>query len=141
MGLMVRYIFAILIAFRLLGAVDTARIDAVLAGYDKPDTPGCVLAVMKDGRVIHERASGIANLELGIPLTRRSVLEIASASKMFTALAVLLLEQDGKLSLNDPIAKFIPGLPAYAQRITIRHLLGHTSGLRDAAVLLMLTGR
>ena len=80
-GLMVRYTLAMLIGFRLLGAVDTARIDAVLAGYDKPETPGCVLAAMKDGRVIHERAGGMANLELGIPLTRRSVFEIASASK------------------------------------------------------------
>ena len=140
-GLMVRYTLAMLIGFRLLGAVDTARIDAVLAGYDKPETPGCVLAAMKDGRVIHERAGGMANLELGIPLTRRSVFEIASASKTFTALAVLLLERDGKLSLDDSIAKFVPGLPEYGRRITIRHLLGHTSGLRDAPTLLALTGR
>jgi CubicO group peptidase (beta-lactamase class C family) len=141
MGLMIRYIFAILIAFRLLPAADTARIDAVLAAYDKPDMPGCVLAIMQDGRVIHERASGLANLEYRIPLTRHSVFEIASASKTFTALAVLLLEQDGKLSLNDPVTKYIPGLPDYARTITIRHLLGHTSGLRDAAILLMLAGR
>ena len=140
-GLMVRYALAMLIGCRLLGAVDTARIDAVLAGYDKPDTPGCALAAMKDGRVIHERASGMADLELGIPLTRRSELEIASASKPFTALAVLLLERDGKLSLDDPVAKFIPRLPDYSRRIKIRHLLGHSSGLRDAPTLLVLAGR
>jgi len=138
---MMRYTVLILITFRLLGAVDTARIDAVLAAYDKPDTPGCVLAVMKDGGVIHESTSGLANLEHGIPLTRRSAFEIASASKAFTALAVLLLERDGKLSLNDPVAKFISGLPEYGRTVTIRHLLGHTSGLRDAAVLLVLAGR
>ncbi len=74
-------------------------------------------------------------------MTRRSVFEIASASKAFTALAVLLLERDGKLSLADPVTKFIPEVPEYGQTITIRHLLAHTSGLRDAPALLVLSGR
>ncbi len=129
------------LALRLMAAVDSAAIDRLLAPYEKPDSPGCVLAVVKDGKVLYQRASGMANLEHAIPLSPRSAFEIASASKTFTALAVLIAERDGKLSLDDPVKKYIPELPDYGRPMSIRHILSHTAGLRDVVSLMVLAGR
>jgi CubicO group peptidase (beta-lactamase class C family) len=117
-----------------------AATDRVFAEYDRPASPGCALAVYRDGRIVYARGYGAANLELDTPITPRTVFDIGSTSKQFTAMSVLLLAQDGKLSLDDEVRKHVPELPDYGRPITIRHLLHHTSGLRDYLELLALTG-
>jgi CubicO group peptidase (beta-lactamase class C family) len=118
----------------------TARIDRIFAQWDRSDSPGCALGVFRDGRVVYTRGYGMANLELGVGLSPRSVLDIGSTSKQMTAMAVVLLAQQGKLSLDDDVRKHIPELPAYDKPVTVRQLLTHTSGLRDYLTLWWLAG-
>ncbi|MDQ3755625.1 MAG: beta-lactamase family protein [Acidobacteriota bacterium] len=118
----------------------TKKVDALFAQYDKPNSPGCALGVIRDGRLIYARGYGLANLEHNIPISSKTVFDIGSTSKQFAAASILLLAQQGKLSLDDDIRKLIPEIPAYDQKITIRHLLHHTSGLRDYLTLMSLAG-
>ena len=117
-----------------------SKVDELFAKWNKPASPGCAFSVMKDGQIIDKRAYGMANLDYDIPLTTSSVFHVASVSKQFTAAAVVLLAQQKKLSLDDPVRKYIPELPDFGQSITIRHLIHHTSGLRDQWALLGLAG-
>jgi len=119
----------------------TARVDQVFANWDKPDSPGCALAVIKDGKIIYQRGYGMADLEHDIPISPASAFYIGSVSKQFTAFAVALLAQQGKLALDDDVRKYLPELPDYETPITIRHLIHHTSGLRDYNTLVALAGR
>ncbi|MDQ3950592.1 MAG: beta-lactamase family protein [Gemmatimonadota bacterium] len=124
-------------------ATDTslaARTDRIFAQWDRSDSPGCALGVFRDGRIVYARGYGMANLELGVALSPQSVLDIGSTSKQMTAMAVVLLAQQGRLSLEDDVRKHIPELPAYEKPITVRHLLTHTSGLRDYLTLWYLAG-
>jgi len=116
-------------------------VDAVFAPWDKPDSPGCAVGVIQDGALVHARGYGMANLEHGIPITSRTVFDIGSCSKQFTAFSILLLAQQRKLSLTDNIRKFAPEIPDYGSPILIHHLLHHTSGLRDYNDLLELDGK
>lgn len=118
----------------------TKKVDALFAQYDRPNSPGCALGVIRDGRLIYARGYGLANLEHDIPITSQTVFDIGSTSKQFAAASILLLAQQGKLSLDDDLRKLIPEIPAYEQPITIRHLLHHTSGLRDYLTLMSLAG-
>ncbi|HEV8583104.1 MAG TPA: serine hydrolase domain-containing protein [Thermoanaerobaculia bacterium] len=126
------------------GAAETsdlaARVDAVFADYAKPGSPGCALAVIKDGSIAYEKGYGLASVELGVPITPKTVFDIGSTSKQFTAASILLLAQDGKLSLDDDIHKYVPELPDYGVPVTIRHLLHHTSGMRDYINVMFLGG-
>ena len=116
------------------------RIDSVFAQFTRA-TPGCAVGLAKDGRTLYTHGYGSANLEYGVPLTDSTVLESGSVAKQFTASAIVLLAQDGKLSLDDDIRKYLPEVPAFGgQRITIRNLLTHTSGLRDQWGLLGIEG-
>jgi CubicO group peptidase (beta-lactamase class C family) len=116
--------------------------DRVFEAYRGTDVPGCAVGVSRAGRVVLERGYGMANLETGTPIQPTSIFHVASVSKQFTAMAILLLERDGKLSLDDDIRKYVPEIPNYGAVITIRHLLNHTSGLRDQWDLLaMARGR
>jgi CubicO group peptidase (beta-lactamase class C family) len=117
------------------------RTDSVFARFDRTDSPGCALGVYQDGKIQYARGYGMANLEHGIALSPRSVLDVGSISKQFTAMAILMLEKEGKLSLDDPIRKYIPEMPAYADKITLRRALSQTSGLRDLYVMMGQTGR
>jgi CubicO group peptidase (beta-lactamase class C family) len=108
-----------------------ARVDEVFRQYASSDAPGCTIGVAQNGRVLLERAYGMADLERNVPLAAGSILEAGSVSKQFTAAAVLLLARDDKLSLDDPVRRWVPELPAIMQPITLRHMLHHTSGLRD----------
>ena len=120
----------------------TKKIDALFAKWDRMDSPGVIVAIAKDGETIHARGYGMANLEHSIPLTPETVSESGSVAKQFTAAAVVLLAQRGKLSLEDPVRKHLPELPAaLADPITVRMLLNHTSGLRDIHGLFELIGR
>lgn len=116
------------------------RVDSVFAAYDRLDAPGCAVGVYRDGRVQYARGYGLADLEHRVPITPATVFDIGSTSKQFTAATILLLEQEGKLSLDDDVRRFLPELPVYERPITIRHLLHHTSGLRDYIGLLRLAG-
>jgi CubicO group peptidase (beta-lactamase class C family) len=116
------------------------QVDRVFEKWDRPDSPGCALGIYKDGQIVYKRGYGMANLNDEVPITPVTVFHVASMSKQFTAFSILLLAQRGKLSLDDDVHKYIPELPDFGERITLRHLLHHTSGLRDQWSLLELAG-
>ena len=117
-------------------------INRVFATWTDAEGPGCALGVSRDGEVVFQNGYGMANLETGAPITPATIFHVASLSKQFTGAAMLLLQQDGTLSLDDDVRTYLPELPDYGHRITIRHLLTHTSGLRDQWDLLsMARGR
>lgn len=118
----------------LTGSVN-AKVDQLFAQWNRSDSAGCSLAVSKNGTTVYERGYGRASLELGVAITPASVFHVASISKQFTAMSILLLAQRGKLSLNDDVREYIPEWADHGSSITIRHLLTHTSGLRDAYLL------
>lgn len=116
------------------------QIDAIFSNYSST-TPGVAVAVVKDGRIVFKKGYGMANLEYDVPITTKTVFQIASVSKQFTAFATYLLEKQGKISLEDDVRKYIPELPDTGKTVKIKHLLAHTSGVRDQAALLALAGR
>jgi CubicO group peptidase (beta-lactamase class C family) len=118
----------------------TRRIDTLFARFERPGSPGCALGVYRDGRLVYAQGYGSAQLELDVPITPATVFDIGSTSKQFTAMSILLLAKDGRLSLDDDVRRFLPELPSYGRPITIRHLLHHTSGLRDYLTLMALAG-
>jgi CubicO group peptidase (beta-lactamase class C family) len=107
-----------------------AKVDALFSSITT-ETPGCAVGVAQNGKTILEKAYGLANLEFDIPNTPSTIFESGSVAKQFTAAAILLLEQDGKLKLTDDIRKYLPEMPDYGDVVTVEHLLNHTSGLRD----------
>jgi CubicO group peptidase (beta-lactamase class C family) len=118
----------------------TAAVDEVFADFTKAGSPGCAAAIYRNGRIIYAKGYGLANIEEDVALTPESVFDIGSTSKQFTATSILLLEKAGKLSINDDVRKYLPELPDYGSKITILHLLNHTSGLRDYLTLMDLAG-
>ena len=137
---LVSFAFAALLAGTPANAQDKAgEIDKIF-GWATPATPGCAVAVSQRGKLVVNRAYGSADLERDVALTPGSVFDIGSVRKQFVAAAVLLLIEDGKLSLSDDIRKHFPELPDYGQKITVDHLLTHTSGIRDWTGLRALTG-
>ena len=127
----------------IAGARDdkAVRVDSIFRAFDRTDSPGCALGVYQDGAIRYARGYGMASLEHGVPLSPRSVLDVGSISKQFTAMSMLILEKEGKLSLEDPIRKLFPEMPAYADHITWRRALSQTSGLRDLWTMWGQTGR
>lgn len=115
--------------------------DAIFADTAKAETPGCALAIYRDGRIVYERGYGVADLEHDVPITPATVFYVGSLSKQFTAFAVALAASEGKLSIDDDVRKWVPELPDYGARLSIRHLLHHTSGLRDYNTLFDIAGR
>ncbi len=115
------------------------RIDSLYASYNS-QTPGAAVAVVKDGKVVFMKGYGMADLDHDIPVTPQTVFNIASVSKQFTAFAIYLLASEGKISLEDDVRKHITELPDYHTVIKVKHLLGHTSGLRDQAAIWSLAG-
>jgi CubicO group peptidase (beta-lactamase class C family) len=118
----------------------TEKVDRLFISWDKQESPGCALGIIRDGKLIYARGYGMANLEHSIPITPKSIFRIGSTSKQFTTMCLALLEEDGKLSLDDSLSKFFPQMPKYAEDITIRHLIHHTSGLRDYLTLAEIAG-
>src|SRR5260370_5086402 len=112
----------------------------IFADPTKAGSPGCAVGVYRDGKMVYSKGYGLANLEENVPVTPQSVFDIGSTSKQFTAASILLLEKEGKLSLNDDVRKYVPELPDYGQKVTILQLLNHTSGLRDYLTLMDLAG-
>lgn len=109
----------------------SALVDNLFARWDEPDSPGCSVGISRGGELLYERGYGAANLELGIAISPATVFHAASVSKVFTAMSVMILAQQGKLSLDDEVRKYLPEFPEYPSKLTIRHLLSHTGGLRD----------
>src|SRR5438132_6522627 len=116
------------------------KVDRLFARWAKPDSPGCAVAIIKDGQIIYKHGYGVADLEHNVPITSTTVFDIGSISKQFTAMSIGLLAKQGKLSLDDDIRKYIPEIPNYGTPITIRHLIYHTSGIRDYLPLMALAG-
>ncbi len=108
-----------------------ARVDSLFARYNGTDRPGCAVGVSRAGTVLLERGYGMADLESGRPITPETVFESGSVAKQFVAATVVILSQQGKLSLDDPLRRHLPELPAWADSVTLREMLQHTSGLRD----------
>jgi CubicO group peptidase (beta-lactamase class C family) len=113
----------------------------VMSALVKEGEPGCSVGVLEGGTMTHAAAFGLADLEARKPLDTHSVFNLASVSKQFTVFALLLLEQDGKLKLDDPVAKYVPEVAASSQGVTLRHLVHHTGGLRDYIEILYMKGR
>jgi CubicO group peptidase (beta-lactamase class C family) len=124
----------------LQGQSASPRVDSIFATFDKRDAPGCAVAVVDSGRTVFAKGYGMASLEHDVPITPTSAFYAASVSKQFTAFAVAMLAQQGKLSLDDDIRKWIPEVPDFGKTTTVRHLIHHTSGLRDYFGLLGMTG-
>lgn len=117
-----------------------AAVDKVFARWNTTTTPGCAVGVAVDGKPAIEKAYGMADLEHDVPNRPDTIFEAGSVSKQFTAAAVLLLARDNKLSLDDPVRKYVPELPDYGAPLTIRHMLHHMSGLRDWGALQSIAG-
>jgi CubicO group peptidase (beta-lactamase class C family) len=117
------------------------QIDELFAAYNRPQSPGCSVGVIRDGVFIFQKSYGEASLELNVRLTSKSVFYMASVSKQFTAASVVLAAEQGFLSLDDDVRKYIPELPDYGTRITLRQMLHQTSGFRDFLDLMYLAGR
>lgn len=118
-----------------------AGVDELFAGFAEQPSPGCAVAVVERGRVVLARGYGLADLERRTPITPRTVFEIASVSKQFTAASVLLLAERGRLSLDDDVRRYLPELPRYDATITLNQLLHHTSGLPSYIDLLVQSGK
>ena len=116
------------------------KVDALFVEWDKPDAPGCALAVTRGGEVVYEHGYGSANLDHDIPISRQSVFYVASVAKQFTAASIALLATQGKLSLDDDIRKHLPEMPAYPSPVTVRQLIHHTGGVREYSHLMQLAG-
>ena len=110
----------------------TARVDALFEKWNRTDSPGCAVGIGRNGSVLYEHGYGMANLEWGIPITPETVFPVASISKSFTAMSVLLAAERGLLSLDNELQMYVPEWQDRDDHITVRHLLTHTSGVRDA---------
>ena len=122
------------------GAIELG-VDSIFAPWSRTTTPGCAVGVDQGGMPLLRRAYGMANLETGTPWTTNTISESGSVAKQFTAAAIVLLAGDGVLSLEDDIAKWIPEVEGFGRKITVRHLLTHTSGLPDRYTLHQVQGR
>jgi CubicO group peptidase (beta-lactamase class C family) len=107
----------------------TAAVEALFRDYARPGVPGASVIVIKDGKILLKKAYGLANLEANIATTTNTNYRLASVTKQFTAMAIMILAERKKLSYEDTLASFFPGFPEYGKKITLRHLLNHTSGL------------
>ncbi len=146
-----RIVLPILIASIAIGGFSQAPDKAkVIAGAERAfervaktnpmPAPGCAVGVSVNGESVFEKAFGLADMEHNIPNTPQTIFESGSVAKQFTAAALVLLQQDGKLNIDDPVRKYIPELPDYGKPLTIRHMLNHTAGLRDWGNVMRLTG-
>ena len=116
-------------------------IDSLFLDWNKPDVPGCAIGIIENGQLIYSKGYGIADLEHDVQITPTSVFYIGSVSKQFVTFSILLLEEQGKLNLDDKIQKYLPDFPEYDSTLTIRNFIHHTSGVRDYLTLMYLKGR
>lgn len=124
-------IFLIIVHLKLQSQSLEQKIDSLLGTTYNSHEPGAVFLAAKKGTVFYSKALGVSNLELKTPISVNNVFEIGSMTKQFTAVAVLILEEKGKLSVHDELTKYIPSYPTHGQKITLHHLLTHTSGIKN----------
>ena len=117
------------------------RVDALFAPWSKGDTPGAAVIVIRNGQVLFEKGYGLANLETRTPIRPDTAFLLASLTKQFTAMTVMMLAERGKIRYEDPLTRFFPHFPLYAQKITVRHLLNHTAGLPEYDDLWIRSGK
>jgi len=122
------------------GKAEIQKIDSLFISWNQPNHPGGSVGIMKEGKVIFSRAYGLASLEYLVPNTPDTRFNIASVSKQFTCMGIVLLHIQGKLSFDDDVRKYLPELPVFEDPITIRHLIHHTSGMRSLHALLEMAG-
>lgn len=118
-----------------MNSTSTDEINQLLSHLYPPDAPGAAVIVVKDGETLFKRGYGLVNLEHNIPVTPETVFRVGSVTKQFTAVSILMLAEEGKLALDDPIEKFLPAYPTHGHTITIEHLLTHTSGIKSMTSL------
>jgi CubicO group peptidase (beta-lactamase class C family) len=118
----------------------TKKIDSLFLRWDNKFSPGCAIGIVRNDTLIYANGYGMANLEYDIPNSAETIFHLASVSKQFTAYAILLLQQQGKLNIDDDIHQYLPWFPYLKEKITIRSLLNHTSGIRDQWQLLAIAG-
>lgn len=128
-----------LVSQQPLTNAEVAEIDRVFTRFGN-DSPGAALAVVRDGEIVYEAGYGLANLEYGVPITPASTFHVASVSKQFAAMSVVLLALEGRVDLDASIREYVPEVPDFGPTITVRHLLNHTSGIRDQWSLLSMAG-
>lgn len=117
----------------------STEVDHIFAAFNT-HTPGCAVGVAEHGTVALRAGYGMADLERGVPVNADTVFESGSVAKQFTAMAILLLAQQGKISLDDPVRKYLPELPDYGASLTIRQVLSHVSGLREWRLVATFSG-
>jgi CubicO group peptidase (beta-lactamase class C family) len=142
---MKKYLLLFLAVFTLnvygqLSVVEQARIDEVFKTWNNSSSPGMALGIIKDGKLIYTKGYGMADLEHDVPITDSTIFYIGSVSKQFVTMCILLLEEQGKLGLDDRVQKYLPDFPEYNAPLTIRHFIHHTSGVRDNLTLWGLAG-
>ncbi|WP_342235934.1 serine hydrolase domain-containing protein [Inquilinus sp. OTU3971] len=118
----------------------SARIDALFARWARPDSPGAAVRVTRHGREIHRGCYGMADLAHAVPIDERTVIRIGSQTKQFTVLLALMLEAEGRLSMEDDVRRHLPWLPEYPQTVTLHHLAANVGGLRDFLEIMILGG-
>ncbi|WP_106792811.1 serine hydrolase [Aquimarina sp. Aq78] len=141
---MKKYLLLFLLSFSICSfgqPKESQAIDNLFSEWNKPDVPGGAIGIIKNGKLIYSNGYGIGNLEHNIEITPSSVFYIGSVSKQFVTFSILLLEEQGKLNLDDRIQKYLPDFPEYDTPLTIRHFIHHTSGVRDYFTLMYLKGR
>jgi CubicO group peptidase (beta-lactamase class C family) len=144
------FLTCVIVFASILGTAQAPDKAKVIAGAERAfekaaktnpmPAPGCAVGVSLNGETVFEKAFGLAEMEHNIPNTPRTIFESGSVAKQFTAAALVLLAQEGKLGLDDPVRKYIAELPEYDKPVTIRHILNHTAGLRDWGSVMALTG-
>lgn len=141
--LIVHALFIAMISFHVNAQIeknDQIKIDNLFSKWDNENSPGAAIGIIKEGKLIYAKGYGIGNLDYTIPLSANSKFYIASTAKQFTAACIALLTIEGKIRLDDEIQKHIPELPKYDEKITVRNLVHHTSGIRDYLELMYLRG-
>ena len=123
-----------------LGSENQIKVDQIFNQWNHKNSPGAALSIIKDGKIIYSKGYGMADLEHDIPVTDSTIFYIGSVSKQFVTMCILLLEEQGKLKLNDKVQKYLSDFPEYESPITIQHFIHHTSGVRDNLTLWELAG-
>jgi CubicO group peptidase (beta-lactamase class C family) len=118
----------------------SAQVDALFKSWTQGRRPGAVMLVVQDGRVVHKKGYGLADIAANIPITPNTAFDLGSISKPFTAMGIMMLVERGELRYSDTLSRFFPEFPSYARKITIRHLLYHTHGLPDYEGLFVNSG-
>ena len=133
-------IFALSLAPVLFAQSHQADVDRIFSAFNT-HTPGCAVGVAHQGTTVLRSGYGMADLERSVPITAETIFESGSVAKQFTAMTLLLLEKQGKISLDDPLRKYLPELPDYGAPLMIRHVLSHLSGLREWRLVATLSGQ